>query len=82
MRMQVCNDPLISCSGVMFPKEIAHECRDGRRDQALDGGGQYFSHAQPIRISTELRKIRPPNAAALSMVSRRFKRVRQDVGVV
>jgi hypothetical protein len=30
-------DPLISCSGVMFPMEVAHEYRDGRKDQALDG---------------------------------------------
>jgi hypothetical protein len=35
-----CIDPLISCSGVMFPKEIAHEYRDGRRDQALASNGR------------------------------------------
>jgi polysaccharide pyruvyl transferase WcaK-like protein len=38
--VEFCNDPLISCSGVMFPKEIAHEYRDGRRDQALDGASE------------------------------------------
>jgi hypothetical protein len=38
-----CNDPLISCSGVMFSTEIAHEYRDGRRDQALDGESEVSS---------------------------------------
>jgi hypothetical protein len=33
----ICNAPLISCSGVMSPKEIAHEYRDGRKDQELGG---------------------------------------------
>jgi hypothetical protein len=35
-----CNDPLICCSGAMFPKEIAHEYRDGRIDQARDGASE------------------------------------------
>jgi len=38
--LQECNDPPISCSGVMFSTEIAHEYRDGRRDQALDGASE------------------------------------------
>ena len=29
VRRRRCNDPLISCSGVMFPTETAHEYRDG-----------------------------------------------------
>ena len=41
--MSLCNDPLISCSGVMFSTEIAHEYRDGRRDQALDGASEVGS---------------------------------------
>jgi hypothetical protein len=38
-----CTDSLISCSGVMFPKEIAHEYREGRRGQALDGASEVGS---------------------------------------
>ena len=36
-------DPLIFCSGVMLLREIAHEYRDGLRDQALDGASEVGS---------------------------------------
>ena len=41
--LMTCNDPPISYSGVMFPTETAHECRDGRRDQALEGASEVSS---------------------------------------
>ena len=40
----------------MFLKEIAHECRDGRRDQALDGAsevGSGFGHHSRKSIVSE-----------------------------